>query len=248
MKIYHIAYEPTYKSIDFHIYEPCNLSCRGCYVNFETSDFGLMDDPVEEMKTKERAKSPTTFLTYEEVIAKIKDLDIKYAVFMGTEAVLDPELPRLCKYLKEEKGAYILVLTNAVALASDMTYIDEFIVSLKAIDPRIHKYYTGVDNQIIKENFRVIHASGKKIQAECVLIPGLVGKEEVARIAEFVGSVDANIMLRIDAYFPVPGCPWEAASNQEVEEAAEMAKRYVKNVNCLMLDMKRIGEKAVKIF
>ena len=248
MKIYHIAYEPTYKSIDFHIYEPCNLACRGCYVNFETHDFGLMDDPVEEMKSKERAKAPSEFLSYEQVIEKIKDLDIKYAVFMGTESVLDPELPRLCRYLKEEKGAYNLILTNAFALASDMTHMDEFIVSLKAMDPQTHKFYTGRDNENIKDNFKKLHALGKKIQAECVLIPGLIGKEEVAKIAQFVGSVDSNIMLRIDAYFPVPGCPWEPASNEEVEEAAAMAKQYVKNVNCLMLDMKRIGEKAVNIF
>ena len=220
MKIYHIAYEPTYKSIDFHIYKPCNLSCRGCYVNFETSDFGLMDDPVEEMKTKERATVPSKFLSYDEVIDRIKDLEIKYAVFMGTEAVLDPELPRLCKYLKEEKGAYVLILTNAMALASDMTHMDEFIVSIKAINPEIHNYYTGRNNDQIKENFKKIHALGKKMQAECVLIPGLVGKDEVANIAKFVGSVDENIMLRIDAYFPVPGCPWEPASNEEVEEAA----------------------------
>ena len=167
---------------------------------------------------------------------------------MGTEAVLDAELPRLCRYLKEEKGAYNLVLTNAVALAADMTHIDEFIISLKAMDAQVHQYYTGRNNAGIKENFQKIHALGKKIQAECVLIPGLVGKEEVAEIARFVGSVDPNILLRIDAYFPVPGCPWGPATNEEVEEAAAMAKKYVKNVNCLMLDMKRIGEKAVKIF
>ena len=81
-----------------------------------------------------------------------------------------------------------------------------------------------------------------------MLIPDYVDAAEVERIAGFVAGVDPKITLRVDAYFPVPNCPWRAATKEEVEEVAELARKHVKNVNCLTLDMKRIGEKAKQLF
>lgn len=247
MKVYHIAYEPTYKSVDIHFWIKCNLECKGCYTNFEKYDFGLADDPVEEIATKPPAEEPTSFLTLDETVNLLRGKEIKYAVFMGTEAALDPELPKLTKILHDEFKAYNIILTNGIKLC-DMSNIDEAIVSIKAFSEDIHKEYTGKSNKKVFTNFKKMYDMGIKLQAETVVIPGLVGKEEVEKIAEFIASVDNNITLRVDAYFPVPGCPWSPAKNEEVEEVAEAARKHLKNVTCLTLDMKRIGEKAVRLF
>ena len=81
-----------------------------------------------------------------------------------------------------------------------------------------------------------------------MLIPGLIEASEIGKVAEFIAGISLDITLRIDAFFPVPGCPWRAATREEVEEAARLAGRYLKKVSILTLDMKRTGGKPVRIF
>ena len=247
MKVYHIVYEPDFNSLILHFWTKCNLKCRCCYCQFEKYDFGTIDDPIGQIANKPPVEPPTRFLSFEEVMEIIKDLEIKVAVFVGTEASLDPELPRLAKALHQKFSCHNILLTNGVVLM-DMEHIDEIIFSIKAVSEDLHKDYTGKPNKEVLENFTKIYKTGKKMQAETVLIPEYIDAFEVEKTARFVASVDPDITLRVDAYFPGPGCPWRAATKEEVEEAAELARKHVKKVSCLTLDMKRIGEKAKQLF
>jgi pyruvate formate lyase activating enzyme len=246
MKVYHIVYEPSFKSLDVHFWLPCNLKCRACYTNYETQDFGLFDDPIAHIAGKALTSPPRRFYRLEEVKSAIKGLVIERAIFMGTEPALDPEMPCLAECLKHDFGAYNIMLTNGLKLA-DMCHIDEIIFSLKAVTPAVHKAYTGVDNRRIMQNFAVLYKTGKKMQAEMVFIPGLIEADEVERVAQFVASVSPDIILRIDAYFPVGDNPWRAATKNEVEDAAMRAQKHVKKVSCLTLDLKRTGDKPTRI-
>jgi pyruvate-formate lyase-activating enzyme len=247
LKVYHIAYEPSYGSVDIHIWTKCTLDCRACYTNWELYDFGLYDDALEDIKNRERQAPPDKFLSYDEVIAYLKPLEIKYAVFMGTEAALDPELPQLAKELHEKWNSYNILLTNGMVMPN-LEDIDQVIFSLKAYSEDVFKAYTGRSNKTALKNFEAIAKAGKNLHAEVVYIPELIEADEVERVAQFVASVDPNISFRIDAYFPVPECPWRAATNEEVEIAAERAKKHMDNVTILTLDMKRIGDKAVRVY
>ena len=247
MKVYHIAYEPSYNSLDIHFWTKCNLDCKGCYTNYEKLDFGLLDDPVGDIATRPLESEPTRFLSLDEVMEHLKGLKIKYAVFMGTEAALDPQLPALAKALHQDFHSNNIMLTNGVKL-TDMEHIDEIICSIKAYSEDIHRQYTGRSNRKILENFASIYRSGKKLQAETVFIPDCIDASEVERVARFVAGIDRSIPLRVDAYFPIPGCPWRAANKDEVEEAARLARKHLDNVNVLTLDLKRVGDKAVRIF
>ncbi|MCL2149664.1 MAG: radical SAM protein [Dehalococcoidia bacterium] len=246
MKVYHIVYEPAYRSADIHFWTACNLKCRACYTRFETLDFGLYDDPIARIADKTPDEPPQRFLSCEEVESKLKDLPLERAIFIGTEPALDPEMPCLANILHREFGCYNILLTNGRHLA-ELTDIDEIIFSIKAVSPVLHRIYTGRDNRRILDNFALLARKGVRMQAETVLIPGLIEAAEVERVAEFVAGVDPSITLRIDAYFPVPGCPWRAASRAEVEEAAELARRHVQKVSILTLDMKRTGEKPLRL-
>ena len=247
MKIYHITYEPTYKSVDIHFWTKCNLNCRSCYTNYEKLDFGLLDDPIATIATKSREKAPDSFLSLEGVIKILKDIDIEHAIFMGTEPVLDPELPLLAEKMHRISNCYIAVLTNGVR-RSNLEHIDEVILSLKAFSDDLHRDYTGRSNKGILNNLRFIYASGKKLQVETVFIPDYIDAGEIESIAQFVAGIDTAIPLRIDAYFPVGDRPWRAAAAGEVEAAAELARKHLSNVSCLTLDMKRIGDKSVRLF
>lgn len=247
MKVYHIAYEPSYGSVDIHIWTKCTLNCRACYTNWELYDFGLYDDALEDIKNRTRTVAPDKFLSYDEVINYLKPLKIKYAVFMGTEAALDPELPKLAKELHENWNSYNILLTNGVVMPN-LDDIDQVIFSLKAYTEEVFNAYTGRSNKTALENFANIAKTGKNLHAEVVFIPELIEADEIEKVAQFVSSVDPKIPFRIDAYFPVPECPWRAATNAEVEEAADRARKYMENVTILTLDMKRIGDKAVKVY
>lgn len=244
--VYHMAYEPSYGSLDIHFYTRCNLNCQACYAKYELDDFNLLDSPVAGIAKKKKASPPKNFLTIKEVKEYLKDISIRYAIFIGTEPSLDPMMPKVAKIMKEDFSAYNLLLTNGVKLAN-MDYIDEVILSVKALDDGIHKQYTGRSNKEVLANLKTIHRMGKKLQVETVLIPGFIDEHQVEKLAEFVAAIDPKMPFRIDAYFHVPDCPWEDASNESVERATKLAKKHLSKVNCLTLDMKRIGDKAVRI-
>ena len=244
--IYHMAYEPSYGSLDIHFWTRCNLKCHACYARYELDDFSLLDDPTGQMINKTEVKPPDKFLSLEEVKEHLKGLDIKYVILVGTEPSIDPALPEVTRMLKEDFGAYNMLLTNGVKL-TDMTNIDEVMLSIKALDDDIHKDYTGRSNKKVLENLKKIYDMGKKLQVETVLIPGYIDACEVERVARHIACIDPEIPYRIDAYFKVPNCPWPSATSEEVERAAELAGKHLKNVTCLTLDMKRIGDKAVRI-
>jgi pyruvate-formate lyase-activating enzyme len=196
--------------------------------------------------SKPLEKPPTRFLSLEEVMAHLDGLDICRVIFMGTEPALDSGLPALAGALHNKFHCHITMLTNGLKVTS-LSNIDEVIFSLKAYSDKLHRDYTGVSNKKILQNFVTIHSLGKKLQAETVLIPDYIDDSEVERVAEFVAGVDKNIPLRIDAYFPVGNNCWRAATKEEVERAAVRARKHLNKVSCLTLDMKRLGEKAVRI-
>ena len=120
--VYHMAYEPSYGSLDIHFWTHCNLKCRACYAQYELDDFSLLDDPTDRMINKSRVKPPEHFLSLEEVREHLKGLDIKYVILVGTEPSIDPALPEVTRMLKEDFGAYNMLLTNGVKL-TDMRSI-----------------------------------------------------------------------------------------------------------------------------
>jgi pyruvate formate lyase activating enzyme len=247
MKVYHVVYEPSFKSVDIHFWTKCTLACRACYTRYETLDFGLFDDPIASIARKTIQTRPRQFLSLDKVLELLKGRKVERAIFMGTEAALDPEMPGLARALHEEFHSYNVMLTNGLKLA-DMSDIDEVIFSIKAVTPSLHKEYTGQHNDTILENFANIARSGKKLQAETVLIPDLIEAVEIESVARFIASIDNSITLRIDAYFPAGKNPWRAASASEVEEAAKLARKHLGKISCLTLDMKRTGDKPLRLF
>lgn len=247
MNVYHLAYDQTAASLDIHFWTKCSFSCRSCYVPYNYIDFGLFDDPFSSLNGPPAKTPDKPFLSLDKVLELLTPYKIKSSVFVGTEPSLDKEMPGLAQQLHALHNSYNILLTNGYLLP-DITDIDEMIVSLKAFTPDVHRFYTGRENKNVLDNFKTVYQSGKKLQAETVLIPGLIEEDEIVKIASFVSSIDSNIPLRIDAYFPVGDNPWPAAESLRVQNAAEMARKYLNTVNCLTLDMKRIGEKPLRLY
>jgi len=247
VKAYHIVYEPSFKSATIHFWTGCNLKCRGCFCHYEKLDFSLIDNWADKVAKGNIEEPPTRFLSLKEILELIGKLDIERVIFIGTEPSLDPELPELAKELHKRFRSYNILLTNGVKLV-DMEHIDEVVFSIKAVTDEIYRAYTGCSNKKTLENFKAVYNSGKKMQAECLLIPGMIDAREIEKVARFIAGIDKNITLRIDGYFKVGDCPWPAATSEDVTRAAELARRHLNNVNYLTGDMELKGEKPVRIF
>jgi len=239
MNIYHITYAPTVKTVHLHFWG-CNLMCHGCIRRKGIYDFHLGEtkDTISEEREGPNEK-PTRFLDIGEVKDILKEKDFWQVIFMGMEATLDPELPKLAKFLHKEFHSHNTLLTNGLRLVP-VDYIDEVVVSIKAYQDDIHRDYTGVSNKEILRNFIKIYSSGKKFRSESVFIPDLIECLEIERIAKFISSVDKTIPYRIDGYVPVGNNPWRRPTFQEMERAVGIAQKYLLNVSCL------IGKKNVK--
>ncbi|MBQ8685530.1 MAG: glycyl-radical enzyme activating protein [Clostridia bacterium] len=67
--------------------------------------------------------------------------------------------------------------------------IDFVYMDIKLLDSDLHKKHTGADNALIKNNFRILRASGKPYTVRTPLIKGITdGEENLRAIKEFIGD------------------------------------------------------------
>lgn len=246
-RVYHITYEPSFKSVVFHHWTKCNLKCRGCYCQREKLDFSLLPDWQIRLASNPLETPPEKLLLLEELQSLTDALDIERAIFIGIEPSLDPGMPALAKEMKARHGAYNILFTNGVALPN-LSDIDEVIFSLKAITPELYKGYTGGDNRKSLANFRRLYEMGKKLQAEVTLIPGVIEATEIEKVAGFIASIDKKIPLRITGFIRLSGLDLRAASGGELEAATLRARKHLDTVNYLSGEMPRIGEPSFRLF
>ena len=168
----------------------------------------------------------------DEIIDALRSVRPKIVVFEGWEPTLDPHLSRIATELHREIGTCNYLLTNGYILP-ELEGIDEVKVSIKALSDELHRGYTGKSNRRVLDNLREFYQSGIKLSAETVLIPGYVNEEEIGRIARFLASVDKQIPLRIDAYWPIASKKWRPPTAREMRKAVEEAETYLVNVSFL---------------
>lgn len=246
MNIYHITYEATHQTLGLHFWG-CNLSCRGCFKNYQIYDLGLAGSSAQQLMKAPKAEPPSHYLTVEQVLEKTAALKPKSIFFMGKEAALDLKLPVLAAKLRARHGSFHTLLTNGLRLA-DLTNIDEVVFGFKATSEAIHKEYTGASNQGIMDNFKAVYDSGKRLQAEIAFIPGLVEDEEILALAKLIAQIDTNILFRVTSYFSVPGAPWPTASKKQVSAVALKAQRYLDNVETITSESRDDQWKPTQVF
>jgi pyruvate-formate lyase-activating enzyme len=178
-------------------------------------------------------KRPERFLRLSELIRRLEPLPLKRTILMGAEPLCDPRFAEILGYIKGERRCAVTLLTNGKVLPH-FSLVDEVVFSLKALEPSLHRDYTGEDNQDILENFR---ATAKRkdisLHVETVFIPEYVDEGEILDIASFIASVDPTLPLRIDAYLPVGDLPWRAPGDWELKALSEKARAILPNTTCL---------------
>ncbi|MEL7563203.1 radical SAM protein [Dehalogenimonas sp. 4OHTPN] len=228
-RVYHVAYTPELKEICLFFWG-CNIECRGCYCKRRIYSPMLKDflgKHVEEPSGIEPA--PEKFLTIDELLAILDQYEFTNVVFEGQEAAMDPELPNIARLLHERYKSHNLLLTNGVELP-DLSHIDRVEVGIKAVTDELNVDYTGVSNKPVLDNLLKLVQSGKNTFVESVYIPDYIEVDEIERIARHIAGVKKDMLFVILPYFKAGDNPWRRPTTEEMEKAAEAARKHLKNV------------------
>ena len=83
-------------------------------------------------------------------------------------------------------------------------YVDLFLFDYKVTDPEQHRQYTGVTNERILENLRLLDSLGAKTVLRCPIIPGINDTVDhfagIARTAESLANIQG---VDIEPYHPL---------------------------------------------
>ncbi|MBQ6885785.1 MAG: glycyl-radical enzyme activating protein [Clostridia bacterium] len=111
--------------------------------------------------------------------------------FSGGEPLAQPEF--LLQLIKELNNYNLCIETSGFA-ESDVfkeviDKLDFVIMDIKLADTEIHKKYTGVDNDLILNNFKYLKQSGKPYVIRTPLIPNITDtKENLTAIKNIIGD------------------------------------------------------------
>ena len=119
----------------------------------------------------------------------------------GGEPMAQPEFACALAALFHEHGIHTVLETCGHApwehYEKIAPFVRLFLFDWKITDPELHRRYTGVDNRLIAENLKKLHAAGAEIVLRCPVIPGVNDTPEhfagIARLAR-----ELPRLLRID--------------------------------------------------
>jgi len=117
--------------------------------------------------------------------------------FSGGEPLQQPEY--LIELLDEcgREGIHRAVDTSGFAKTEILLEVakrtDLFLYDLKMMDPVKHKKYTGVSNEKILDNLRILAETGAKINIRYPMIKGInADEEDIREIAEYVSKLPGD--------------------------------------------------------
>ncbi|MBQ4050601.1 MAG: glycyl-radical enzyme activating protein, partial [Oscillospiraceae bacterium] len=109
--------------------------------------------------------------------------------------------------LAREKGLHTAVETcgysqRDLTLLHDVT--DLWLFDIKLLDEEKHRAYTGVSNERILQNLRLLDSLHAKVVLRCPVIPDVnFDADHFSRIAQLAGSLQSVIAIHLEPYHPL---------------------------------------------
>jgi pyruvate-formate lyase-activating enzyme len=211
----------------------CNFNCKGCAA--------LAKQGVGRVLSTENL----SYLVFKSSQFIWNEM-IKRAVITGGEPTLYPDyLLSLISKLKEYSVKYFEISTNGFLL--DENLLNELAqlnletlikLDVKAYDEKIHKEYTGKSNTNVLKAVELLGKFSHRLYKtsypfiiRTVYIPGIVGTEQIEKIAKFIAAINKNVCYRIEQFSPIHGGNISRRPTfEEMMEAYNIARNYLKNV------------------
>ena len=123
----------------------------------------------------------------------------------GGECTMQPEFLLAVLQAAKEVGLNTAVDTSGFAPVDTFRqiapYTDTFLYDIKADTPELHKAFTGVDNRLIQDNYRMLHSLGARLDVRIPLIPTVNdSEEEIARIGRFLQEAGKPHAIKVIPY------------------------------------------------
>jgi pyruvate-formate lyase-activating enzyme len=129
--------------------------------------------------------------------------------FTGGDVTCRPEFYAECaRFIKAGTALWVLIETNGYGLTSQNldvlrdAGVDGFWLDIKAHDAQTHEWLTGCGNDRIRKLPAEILERGFVLEVLSLCIPGVVGPDQLERIAAELAAVDLSIPFTILAFFP----------------------------------------------
>lgn len=125
----------------------------------------------------------------------------------------------LLKHLKDigiNTAIETSLFVSSKYLLEALPYLDIIFADLKVFDNEKHKVFTGVDNEIIKNNIKLILESNKK---DCLiirtpLIPNFTAtKENINDISKYISELYSNVKYELLNYNPLAKSKYNLVDN-----------------------------------
>lgn len=138
----------------------------------------------------------------DELVRACKELDVRWVLLSGGEAMQHPEWPEIARRFREQ-GVYVMLLTNGLLLRKQAEqipgHVDEVIVSLDGGTAATYEAIRGVDGfELILEGIRLVRAAGVPVATRTTLQRANYHEmPEIIRAAKAVG-VNRVSFLTVD--------------------------------------------------
>ncbi|PKQ60917.1 hypothetical protein BZG02_17360 [Labilibaculum filiforme] len=189
------------------------IDCKACYPSATTSDFtpSLLVRPNQYSISESITIAESCYTGALEVVGKdvyvdelLKTIEKDREFFdesgggitiSGGEPLLQAEFVievfKKCK----QKGIHTAIESNlhsnSEIVKKVAEYTDLFMVDIKLWDSEKHKKWTGLGNELVLENIKLLNVLGKKLMIRTPVVPGVNDNvEELSSIAKFVNELD----------------------------------------------------------
>jgi pyruvate formate lyase activating enzyme len=184
-------------------FKGCPMQCWWCH-NPESR----AKDPQIVQKIIERVNGSSTIeetkigrrMSVKEVMTEILKDRIFYdesgggVTFSGGEPLLQSDFLSGLLDLCHDEGIHTAVdtcgYTEKKVFSKIIGKTDLFLYDLKLMDDQLHQKYTGVSNQPVHENLKLISDAGKPVQIRIPIIPGITDSEKnLSGMIQFINGI-----------------------------------------------------------
>ncbi len=226
-------------------FKGCPLSCEWCHnpecISFEKQVMFYPEKCIGCGKCSEGCYSGAKVVcgkeyTGNELLLEVSE-DIEYYGFDGGVTLSGGEPMVQKEFLKEfiplcKKTAINLAIETSLYMYDEeiLREMDIIIADLKIWDSSIHKKYTGVGNEIIKENFIKLNNLKIPIVVHTPVIPEI--EQRIDKISEFLKSLNNVKKYELLPYHPLGNSKKHALGETEAtftvpdKEFIERLKKY----------------------
>lgn len=192
--------------------------CGKCLEVCEHKDKCVLCGKCVELCPENARRIVGTKYTSNQLVEKIKKDSSYYdkygggVTFSGGEPLLQHEF--LFEVVDKLNGVHKTIETSAFAdenvFKRAIELFDYIIMDIKLMDDDMHKKYTGVSNEKILRNAKILMQSNKPFRIRIPLIPGVNDTEEnIESFAKFVSEINKNTFIELLPYHKTAGAKYD---------------------------------------